>query len=392
MSTPDDEVAALSLVRGDPLFRLQRAIGLIPAHGLGAGRRALLLALVTWLPIAVWAVLASRALGGAVQEPLLAHFGVHVRCLVAIPLFVLAEAVAHGVTRRLLPQFLHAGLVREADRERFRGVVRGIARLRDATLPWVLIGGAVATWTFLAPVATDVHELAWAGEGDAPLGFGFGGWWYLAVARPIFLALLLGWLWRLALVTLLLVRVSRLDLDLVPTHPDRAGGLGFLAELPRAFAPVVLGMSAVLASRWAHDVVYHDVHVAELRLPMAGFAVLVTLVFLAPLLALTPRLAAARRAARLPYAALVGEHGRRVRRRWILGEPAGDDPLLGAPEIGPVADTLALYDAVRRMRSFAFDRESILALLVPVALPLLVLTSIEIPVKDILLEILKTLA
>ena len=37
-----------------------------------------------------------------------------------------------------------------------------------------------------------------------------------------------------------------------------------------AFAPVVLGMAAVLASRWAHDVVYHDVHVATLRLPMVG--------------------------------------------------------------------------------------------------------------------------
>ena len=389
--TTADEEASLSLVRGDPLYRLQRAAGLIPRQGLGVLRRALLFALVTWLPIAVWAALTSRALGGA-PEPLLAHFGVHARCLLAIPLFVIAEAVAHGVTRRLLPHFLHAGLVREADRERFLGIVRGIARLRDATLPWVLIGGAVAAYAIFRPVATDIHELAWADERDAPLGFGFGGWWYLTVARPIFLALLLGWLWRLALLTLLLVRVSRLDLDLVPTHPDGAGGLGFLAELPRAFGPVVLGMSAVLASRWAHDVVYHDVHVAGLRLPMAGFAILVIVVFLTPLLVLMPRLAATKRAARLPYAALVGEHGRRVRRRWILGERVEDDPLLEAPEIGPVADTLALYDAVRRMRPFPFDRQSIIALAVPLAIPLLALVAIEIPVKEILLKILKTLA
>jgi hypothetical protein len=392
MRTVADEEAAVSLVRGDPLFRLQRAVRLIPQEGLGVARRALLLALVTWLPIAVWAVLASRAVAGTVQEPLLAHFGVHVRCLLAIPLFVIAEGVAHGVTSRLLPQFLRAGLVREADRERFFGILRGVVRLRDATLPWMLIGGGVAAWTFVSPVASDVHELTWAGESDAPLGFGFGGWWFLVVARPIYLALLLGWLWRLALLTLLLVRVARLDLDLVPTHPDGAGGLGFLAGVPTAFAPVVLGMSAVLASRWAHDVVYHEVHVAGLRLPMAGFAILVVLVFLAPLFVLMPRLAATKRAAKLPYAALVGEHGRRVRRRWILGERVEDDPLLGAPEIGPVADTLALYDAVRRMRPFPFDRQSIFALALPAAIPMLALTAIEIPVKDILLQILKTLA
>jgi hypothetical protein len=125
---------------------------------------------------------------------------------------------------------------------------------------------------------------------------------------------------------------------------------------------------------------------------MIGFVILVVLVFLAPLLVLAPRLAAAKRAGKLPYAALVGEHGRRVRRRWILREPVEDDPLLGAPEIGPVADTLALYDAVRRMRPVPFDRQSILALALPAALPMLVLTAIEIPVKDILLQILKTLA
>src|SRR5262245_22549102 len=83
---PDGEFA-LSLVRGDPLLRLQRRIGLVPAHGLGVARRALALALLAWLPLAAWALLAGRWSGAG--EPLLQHFGVHVRCLIAIPLLVL---------------------------------------------------------------------------------------------------------------------------------------------------------------------------------------------------------------------------------------------------------------------------------------------------------------
>ncbi len=43
---------------------------------------------------------------GVVDEPLLEHFGVHVRCPVANPLLVLTEAMAHGVTTRLVPYFV----------------------------------------------------------------------------------------------------------------------------------------------------------------------------------------------------------------------------------------------------------------------------------------------
>jgi hypothetical protein len=44
------------------------------------------------------------------------------------------------------------------------------------------------------------------------------------------------WLWRLTLLVILLKRIAGLDLALVPTHADRAGGLGFLEKLPTAFS------------------------------------------------------------------------------------------------------------------------------------------------------------
>jgi hypothetical protein len=381
---------ALSVVRGDALLRAQRAIGLVPKEGLGVGRRALAMALLTWAPITIWALLFSRALPGAVEEPLLRHFGIHVRCLVAIPLFVLAESVAHGVTTRLVPHFVHSGLVAAGDRGRFREILRGVARLRDATLPWVAIAGLVIAWALLSPGPAATHELMWAGE-PGSAGFGFGALWFNWVALPVFLTLLLGWLWRLVLVLVLCLRLSRLDLALVPTHPDGAGGLGFLERLPAAFSPVVLAISAVLASRWAHDVVYHGVHVETLRMPMITFGAVILVLFLAPLLAWQRPLAAMKRSAELEYGALVAAHGRLVRQRWILREPVGDDAILTAPELGPVADTLTLYEATRKMRTLPIGRRSLLAILLPAAIPLLLVLAIEIPVKDLLLQVLKTL-
>jgi hypothetical protein len=384
-----DDESALSLVRGDALLRAQRAIGLVPRDGLGVARRALVLALFTWLPLAVSALLQNRALPGAVDEPLLGHFGIQVRCLVAIPLLVLAEAVSHGVTTRLTPQFLNASLVVGSERERLREVLRGVARLRDRTLPWVVVLALVLAVLLVAPSPAADHELAWAG--DAHAASGFGAFWFRWVMRPVFTVLLLAWLWRLLLAFLLCARLARLELSLVPTHPDGAGGLGFLESLPFAFAPVALAVSATLASRWAHDVVYHDVHVAALRMPMIAFLVVVLVLFLTPLLPWQRPLAAAKRRAELEYAALVAEHGRLVRRRWVEHEPVGDAAILSAPEIGPVADTLALYEAARRMRTLPIGRRSLIAILLPAALPLVLVLAIEIPVKDLLLGLLKTL-
>ena len=386
-AAPDDY--SLSLIRGDALLRAQRAIGLVPKTGLGVGRRALVLALLTWLPLAIWALWRSRALPGSVDEPLLQHFGIHVRCLVAIPLLIVAEGVSHGVTTRLLPQFLRAGLVR--DPARLRETVRGVSRLRDRTAPWVVLGGVLVAVLLVSPSPPDNHELKWAGE-TASQSYGFGAFWFTWVVRPVFTVLLLAWAWRLVLAFVLCARLSRLDLALVPTHPDRAGGLGFLETLPSGFSLVVLAISAVLASRWAHDVMYHDVHVASLRMPMIAFGVMALLIFLAPLLPWQRPLAAAKRRAELEYGALVAEHGRLVQKRWILGEEIGEPPLLEAPEIGPVADTLTMFESARNMRPLLIGRRSLFAVLLPAAIPQIFVLAIEIPVKDLLLGLVKTLA
>ncbi|MCI0732842.1 MAG: hypothetical protein L0Y38_03335 [Methylococcaceae bacterium] len=111
-----------------------------------------------------------------------------------------------------------------------------------------------------------------------------------------------------------------------------------------------------MASRLAHEVVYHGVHVQSLNSLVAVFVAAVVALCVAPLLVFIPGLAAAKRTAPLEYGALIGEHGRLVHRRWIRREAIEESALLDAPEIGPVADTLSLYEAVMKMR-MAPDRQ-----------------------------------
>ncbi len=362
-------------------------LGLVPRQGHGIVRRAILLALVSWLPVAVWAWMRGRALPGQLAEPLLAHYGVHVRCLIAIPLFIIAEGTVHAATRRLVGQLVERGIL--LDTPELKAAVDRIIRLRALAAPWVVLI-AITLALSIAPGQHQPHDLIWATDAPDGVTFGFGGWWYRYVARTLYIALGLAWLWRLFLLAVLLHKISKLDLSLVPTHPDRFAGLEPLSRLPGAFAPVILGLSSVLASGWAHGVVYHDTQLPALRVPAALFVVLATLLFISPVLVFTPMLMKTRRAALNQYGALVARHGRGVRERWIEGRPVEDD-VLSAPEVGPVADTISMYDAITRIQPLLVSKGALIAVIAASILPMLVVISLRIPLPELIKTLLKAL-
>jgi hypothetical protein len=325
---------------------------------------------------------------GDTGESLLRHYGVHMRCLLVIPLLILAEPMVHRAARAVAALLAGAAATPEA-RAAFDATGRAMVRLRDASLPWVLLLGAAIGWSLADDPKAHADAMAWAVDAGGELGF--GGGWFAYVVRPIFLALLLAWAWRILLLTLWLGRVARIDLQLVPTHPDRAGGLGLIEKLPGAFALVSLAVSAMLSSRWAHEVLHHGASIAAYKHAVLVFVVVWTASLLLPLLAFAPALGRTRRQALPAYSALVGRQGALVHRRWIEGREVAAEPILEAPEIGPVADAAAMYEAVVKMRSVPIGKASIAGIVLPLALPLLVVAALQVPLKDLLLKLAKAL-
>ena len=387
--TPEAADVEFSLVTGDPLHHAQRLIGLIPARGLGTGRRIVIGVVLTWLPLMFWALWNHLLLPGVAEEPLMRHFGIHARFLVALPLFLASEGLVDLNLRRVLPQFVTSGLVDEPLYPAFRRILVDAARLRDsraalAVIIAVIVASSLSGWSG----ADHNHELVWA----APVvGRGFVAVWFNFVSRPIFLLVLLAWLWRLVVVTRLFQRIAGLDLRLAPTHPDRAGGLGFVEKLPAAFAPFFFGVAIVIAGRWGHDALYHDMALSALRFPAGLLVAASVLIGIAPLVVFTGKLMAFKRRSRVAVGALLAEYGRLFDKRWLRREPVDDAEMLGAPEIGPVADTVALFEAVGRIRVVPVSRATVVPLALAAALPLVAVFATQMPLKDALLKVLAPL-
>ncbi|MGC4016588.1 MAG: hypothetical protein QM755_19015 [Luteolibacter sp.] len=380
------EGGSLSLIEDDFPGRMQRAMRLMPENHMGLGRRALFFAAITWLPIMLWALWKHRVTDG-VDEPLLAHFGIHVRFLLALPLMILGEGWLHRTSQRVLSQFRTSGIVPDGEKERFEAIVGSFAGLRKKWWPWLLLVVVPLIWSFVGPTMQRFHELKWAEEAGVAHSFGFGGFWYRFVARPIF-ALFVGlWFWRLVLLFVFLWKVSKLDLDLVPTHPDHAAGLGFLSGIPKGFSLFILAVSSVVASQLAHDIIYHGARIAELKSIAGTFVVLITVLCLGPLLVFAGKLRVTRREGLAMYGKLIGEHGRQFRIRWILGQDPPRPEMLEAPEMGATCDTFQIYDAVKQINPLPLNKHAVAAVVLPAVLPMLAVAALQMPIQDILLKL-----
>jgi len=108
------------------------------------------------------------------------------------------------------------------------------------------------------------------------------------------------------------------------------------------------------------------------------------------LAALMPAMRKAKRAALPAYAAMVAEQGRLVRRRWIDGTKL-DSPLLEPEGVGPIADAATMFNAVQSMRLFPVGKVSLLGIGLPVAMPMLAIVALEMPIRDLLLGLVKAL-
>jgi len=124
------------------------------------------------------------------------------------------------------------------------------------------------------------------------------------MTAPLFQFLLGLGLWRWLLWAYYAFKLSRVNLRLVPTHPDEYGGLGFLGLTSGAYAPIAFSATAVIAVTWRNDILHHGAHLVNFKLPIILLVVLIAIVAFGPLAFFVPRLAALRRKGILEYGIL----------------------------------------------------------------------------------------
>ena len=277
--TPLSEDEEIAILQGGPAYRLGKHVGVVRP---GAPRRLLkvvLLLLLTWVPLALLSLVSGNALGDAVKVPFFHDPEVHARFLFVVPLLELAEIMVAVSLATQARHLYEMGIVSEHDKPRFRAARDQAIRPRGVGLPENVQRGAGQCRSCPGSSSGSAKGIR-VGNGWARRHS--GGLVVHAVSLPVLFFFLLRWLWVFLVWSWFLFQVSRLDLELTPTHPDRAGGLGFIGWGLASFATILMAFSAVVSAAFADEILHRGESLQSLKYHAIVFLVTALVVLHAP--------------------------------------------------------------------------------------------------------------
>ncbi|HEV3182415.1 MAG TPA: hypothetical protein VGY90_06345 [Steroidobacteraceae bacterium] len=351
----------------------------------------LVITLFAWLPLAVLSFIDGHLYGGEIL-PFLRDIESQVRLLVALPLLIIAELVVHRRSVLALRCFVERRMVTAEDSPNFHAAIAAALRMRNSLWPEVALLLFVYTaghWIWRTDIALGAATWYAVPEGTG-LHLTAAGYWYAFVSIPIFQFILLRWYLRLGIWFWLLWRASRLNLHLLPTHPDRAGGLGFLGGSSYAFAPVLFAQGAVFAGLIANRIFYQEQNLLSFKMMIATVVSSFVLVIILPLTMFTPHLSHTKRSGLRAYGTLATDYAEDFDEKWIRGGAKGE-ALLGTTDIQSLADLGNGYAVVREMRLVPFTLGDVSRLVGTVALPVAPLLLTIMPLEELMTEVLKVM-
>jgi hypothetical protein len=376
---------------GGPLHRLGCRLGLV-RDGTDTIALGLVLGALPWIILVVLALVEGF---GRVLFSIEA-IGAHVRLLVAIPLFFVCEAFIDPRFAAFVREILRSQVVPAIERPALESVIARVARWRDAWLPEVCFLLVVVLLAWSDSNQNLFAHLYGSAEGSSnPSGVSEASWtsqWYWMVCITLFRFLLLRWLWRLALWCFFLWRVSRLKLRLVPTHPDRAGGLGYLELVHTEFTPLIFAISAAQSASLAQDIAAGRIAFDAIYPGVALVLIADAVLFLGPLFIFSRKLWTCRVMGMSDYSAFAERYVDEFDRKWLGADPAPGAPLLGTADIQSLADLSNSIDIIRDMRTAPVSLKILIYMAVAALLPLLPLALFKYPLAELLEKFFERLA
>lgn len=385
-STGEDLPERFSLVAGGAFHALLGRVGLLAPDGLPGRTAALGLGLVAFLLPAAVVTLQSLIDDGYSGWDYFEDATVYARFLVSIVVMVSTERFADSRIVLMTQHFRDAQLLNPVERVRFAvSVIRADRQANSHRAEWLILavafGWSIINTRFVTVVSVDSWEGAVRAGGE--IGLSWAGEVSALTSNTLFLFLLLRWFWRFYIWSALLWRTSRMDLQIMPLHPDRCGGLGFLGIFPGIFSGLIFALSCVIAASFHKAASVVGSSEQTLWLATAAWLVLIALIFLGPLLCFVRPLYLAREKALLEYGRLAHGHHLAFHRKWLAGGVGGEE-IMGSSDPSSASDLNASVEIVYAMRSFPVDRTALVQLLVSAGIPMLVMAALQMPLGDLM--------
>jgi hypothetical protein len=313
----------------------------------------------------------------------LSVIGGHVRLLVVIPLFFICESVLDPRLTEFVRMIVRSGVVPPNALPALESEIARTGRWKDSWLPEAVCLLAAVLLSLIGPQlqlsgTTAVHD-----PSRTMAELTLAGQWYWIVCLTLFRFLLFRWLWRFGLWCYFLWRVARLPLNLVPTHPDYAAGLGYLEVVQTHFTPLILAISALQSASFAEEITQGTMAFEAIYPALALILLLDAVLFLGPLFIFAPKLWGCRIKALSNYMEFASSYVSGFDRKWLGVDDQLREPVLGTPDLQSLADLGNSIDIVRNMRWVPMSLRLVKDIVLAALLPMVPLLLLKYPVAEL---------
>jgi len=349
---------------------------------------AVVIMAAAWLPTAIL----SAIDGPPTFHAFLVDVAAQSRLLVVIPLLIVAEPWILQRWAAIARHFLSAELIASEDQASFQGAVAAFERRRRLAVTHVVLALLVYSMAVAALTNLNVGIVpTWCSGSQVMNRFSFSGASYLLISLPMMMYLVLRWMWNIFLWSWFLYTVSRMNLRLVPAHPDLMGGLGFLETSMQGFLPFVFCIGTICAGGVANSLLHHRQPLSAFRTDALILAAFVVVICAGPLCILFDPLHRTKRRGTFEYGKFAVGLGHEFEAKWLGSSCHADQTTLEVPDFSSTTDLFSITANVRQMKLVPFGVHSLARLIIVTFAPAIAVALATVPFDTILDRVLKLL-
>lgn len=276
---------------------------------------------ITWLPLVIITGIEGTLYSG-VQLPFLKDIAMQMRLLIALPFLLFIRLIIDGKVIGLEKYFFNTLMNDHEQRLTLVKIIKRTRKLANSILAEIILLLIVIATT-MSLVRTGIFSglqsgtESWMSTGTGNHTLSVAGKWVVFISIPVFQFFLLRWVWRYIVWVLHLSSISRSRLNLEPTHPDRAGGLGIIIHTQKYFSLIFVASSIVISGEMCAQLIRHPDSFTSIRGEVIGLIITCLFLLFLPMIFFTGKLIKTKQEGLLNLSNLGASMSSKFEEEWI---------------------------------------------------------------------------
>jgi hypothetical protein len=385
MSNHQRILEPFQITRGGPLYNFLSWLGLEDKPG----KLVLTVFCVAWLPSAILSAIEGTFFSGS-DLPFIKDVSMQARLLIALPMLIL---IKFPIDRKVsaVAAYIHESLINREDQLVVlkKALQKTIKLTHSAIVEAILFVLVIATTISFVKagvfIGLEGNATSWITTGHAgDESLSYAGYWLFTVSIPFMQFFLIRWFWRYFVWSLFLYRMSKANLNLMPTHPDRSGGLGVILLAQKSFALIFVCGSVIISGQFIAMLLQQPDTFLTLRNEAAAYIIFSIILILLPMLFFLGKLQELKNQGLLDLSKLGVKMSREFEKEWI--NPTSEKKEIEEKLVDPsmVFDYGGMYDSLQQLRIVPVTLQDLVGLAVLLLIPFLPSLFIHYSVAELL--------